>query len=122
MPNEFQTKSDQAWTQGKRCLEEGDSNSAANRVYYSVLQAVLGFAWAKGELPRGGDLSTHKRIFDVAAKYDNSASKSFRDTILRLAGFRVMADYRAEDVPAERLEGVLSDAQRVRGHFIQNCR
>lgn len=47
MANTFAEKSERTWNEGNDCLQRGLVNMAANRIYYSVLQAIKGFAVGK---------------------------------------------------------------------------
>jgi hypothetical protein len=47
MANLFAEKSEQTWKEGNDCLDRGLANMAANRIYYSVLQAIRGYAVGK---------------------------------------------------------------------------
>ena len=98
---------------GKSCLEQGQVNAAANRLYYSVFQAVLYFSRNKRpghEEVKGG---VHTRMARVVKTHGKTAAHSgaiFED----LLALRETADYDKESPEKSDIESLLNDAEKIR--------
>lgn len=110
-------KSDENWTVGQQCLEGGSVNAAANRLYYAVFQAVLGFAVSK----KGYVYKGHGGHFDMAqvvlgqGKYSKRSYYLFKE----LMGLRETADYEPETPNGKAIASALNDYDQIRQYFLK---
>ena len=124
MANPFEKKSAAFWADGMECAEAGYFNPAAHSLYYSVLQAVYGFAEAQDLLPKyradeeGNENSKHKVVRQIVNDYNRGAKGKFVRALNRLRIARVKADYNPEDVTGPDLVPCLDDAEKLRQFFI----
>jgi uncharacterized protein (UPF0332 family) len=118
MPNIFAEKSAQTWMEGEKCLAQGMANSAANRIYYSVFQAVKGFAIARQKMTMDTSDSVHRVVLQIVGE-NGGKGVYFRRQLNRLVGLRIVADYKIESVDAEKLKELLADADSIRKHYIR---
>jgi len=117
MPNIFSEKSTQTWDEGKDCLGRGLVNTAANRIYYSVFQAVKGFAIQRGMMTMESSVNVHRAVLQIV--WSDGKGAYFRRRLNALFGLRVIADYNAESVDQSELEELLDDADRIRKYYIR---
>jgi len=120
MANILSVKSEDTWTEGKRCLDAGMVNSAANRIYYSVFQAVKGYAIHRGSWT----METTDRVHTDALKFVEQSGKLgrfYRSKMNELFSLRVLADYYPDTVIKKDLEELLADADSIRRHHISRC-
>lgn len=110
-------KSDENWHVGNKCLENGDLNAAASRIYYSVFQAVLG--WARAKKGFSGEKGVHSAMSRLMkeGKRDNIYTRTFTE----LLGLRVTADYHPETPTVEAIEELLPIGQKIRDHHIKKA-
>ena len=118
MPNIFSEKSTQTWEEGKNCLSQGLVNSAANRFYYSVFQAVKGFAIQRQKMTMDTSDGVHRIVLQIVGE-NGGKGIHFRRRLQLLVGLRIVADYKAENVDAEKLKELLDDADCIRKHYIR---
>ncbi len=94
--------------------EDGRLNAAANRFYYSAFQAVKAYAIQKGKMRIDEDSGVHTKVKQIA-KDENG---KYRDIMEDAYGFRVTADYLAEDIQAYELNSKFqNDIQEIHDHF-----
>jgi uncharacterized protein (UPF0332 family) len=105
MPHPLYQKARRSWELGKRLREIRDFDNAANRLYYGLLQAIKAHLVETGDLEENEGDGVHGR---VKAKLKWADAK---DTFEDFKGFRVTADYYAEEVQ----EVDLSDELLARG-------
>ena len=67
MPNIFAEKSDQTWVEGSDCLNRGQINTAANRIYYAVFQAVKGFAIQTKQMSMEDNSNVHRQVLQIVS-------------------------------------------------------
>jgi uncharacterized protein (UPF0332 family) len=118
MPNIFSEKSDRTWEEGNQCLAQGHVNSAANRIYYSVFQAVKGAAIQRKKMTMDTSEDVHRLVLQIVGG-ESSKGMYFRRRLNQLVGLRIIADYKVEDVNAETLKELLSDANSIRRYYIR---
>jgi uncharacterized protein (UPF0332 family) len=118
MPNIFSDKSAATWAEGKECLERGHVNSAANRIYYAVFQAVKGFAIHRGTMTLDTSDNVHRKALEIVGG-EGGKGVYFRRKLNELLSLRMVADYKPEDVDRKELEELLKDADSIRKHHIQ---
>jgi uncharacterized protein (UPF0332 family) len=117
MPNIFSEKSAQTWEEGNDCLVRGLVNTAANRIYYSVFQAVKGFAIQRRIMTMESSENVHRAVLQIV--WADGKGAYFRRRLNELFGLRVIADYKAESVDKSELEELLDDADRIRKYYIR---
>jgi uncharacterized protein (UPF0332 family) len=118
MGNIFTQKSEETWKEGSECLAKGQANMAANRIYYSVFQAIKGFAMAT----RGWDIhdsdNVHVKALNVVCGPEGGKGKGFRDKLTELRSLRIVADYYPEPVDIDDLKALVKDADAIRKFHI----
>jgi uncharacterized protein (UPF0332 family) len=117
MPNIFSEKSAQTWEEGNDCLVRGLVNTAANRIYYSVFQAVKGFAIQRKIMTMESSENVHRAVLQIV--WADGKGAYFRRRLNELFGLRVIAHYKAESVDKSELEELLDDADRIRKYYIR---
>jgi len=115
MGNQFTAKSNESWESGMACLNDGRINSAANRLYYSVFQAIKGFAVSKGLWSMDDSEAVHAKAREVVS---SNVKNGFRRNFGELHGLRLQADYMPEGVDGEDLKALLGTADEIRRHHI----
>src|ERR1022692_4277996 len=118
MPNIFSEKSEETWRDGENCLDRGMINSAANRIYYSVFQAIKGFAIQRGNWTMNTSDNVHGEAMEIVGG-QGGRGLFFRRRLNELCGLRIIADYKAESVNKKDLEDLLDDADCIRKHYIR---
>lgn len=98
-------KSERALVAARRSLEQGDTETAADRVYYAVFYAAWGLLDAAG-VPRpkthNGLIAEFSRVYVKSQQIDPATAAA----LSRLQNLRLVADYTLEAIP-------LQDAQRA---------
>lgn len=118
MPNIFSEKSAQTWDEGKDCLYRGLVDTAANRIYYSVFQAIKGFAIQSGRWTTDTNDNVHRDALNIVAG-QGGKGLFFRRRLSELFGLRIIADYYPENVKQKELEDLLEDADCIRRYYIR---
>jgi hypothetical protein len=118
MPNVFADKSKNTWKEGTDCLSRGLVNSATNRIYYSVLQAVKGFAIQRQKMTMETSDGVHRLVLQVVGDGGGKGTY-FRRRLNLLMGLRIIADYNVEAVDPDRLKELLDDADKIRRYYIR---
>jgi uncharacterized protein (UPF0332 family) len=118
MPNIFSEKSTQTWDEGRDCLNRGFVNTAANRIYYSVFQAIKGFAIQRGMMTMETSDSVHRQTMEIVGQHGGRGT-FFRRRLNELLALRLTADYKAESVDRTDLEDLINDADCIRKHYIR---
>jgi len=121
MANTFTEKSNETWKEGLDCLASGSSNMAANRLYYSVFQAIKGFAIARKLWSPDEKSDVHKKALDVVCGHAGGKGHGSRQKLSELRGLREIADYWPENVDIEELKALITDADMIRKHHIKNA-
>lgn len=113
MPHPLFGKARQSWLDGKALLENGSTNSAANRLYYAVFQAAKAHFVEKGRVRDDEKAEIHGKIKSLL-------SGSFqKDTFEDLRGYRETGDYLPDPVRSEELEAILKDAEDLFTAYIK---
>lgn len=118
MPNVFSEKSAKTWADGKDCLSRGLVDTAANRIYYSVFQAVKGFAIQRGLWAMDTSDGVHGEALKIVGG-QGGKSTFYRRRLNELLSLRIIADYKLESVNQKELEELLEDADCIRKHHIR---
>jgi len=118
MPNVFSEKCTKTWDEGQRCLSQGMVNSATNRFYYAVFQSIKGFAIQRGTMTIDSSDNVHRIALQIVGE-GGGRGVYFRRRLNELAGLRVIADYKLEDVDLEKLKALLDDADNIRKYYIR---
>lgn len=118
MPNILATKSDQTWDEGTDCLYRGQVNTAANRIYYAVFQAVKGFAIQRGDMTIESREGVHRKALEIV-RGEGGRGNYYRRILNELFSLRVTADYMPESVEKKELEDLLTEADSIRKHYIR---
>lgn len=122
MANPFAEKSDRTWQEGHDCLTNGNVNSAASRLYHAVFQAVKGFAMVRLAMTEDSSDRVHATAIRIVGEHGKSGNGPYyRQRYNLLFAQRVKADYMREDVVAEDLQRLLTDADMIRKFFIGKC-
>ncbi len=108
-------KSDCTWAEANFLLENCKWNSAANRLYYAVFQAVYGYALRKELIDADCESSLHSQAGKVVRRH----TKRYVSVFTTLKQMRVRADYKTEDVDASEIsENLLRLANSLRQYYI----
>jgi uncharacterized protein (UPF0332 family) len=118
MPNVFSNKSKRTWDEGQSSLARGHTNSAANRIYYSVFQAVKGAAIQRNKMTMDTSEDVHRLVLQIVGG-ESSRGMYFRRRLNQLVGLRIIADYKVEDVNEQSLKDLLNDADSIRRYYIR---
>jgi uncharacterized protein (UPF0332 family) len=119
MPNQLAAKSESVWAAGKRHLELGDGNSAANRLYYGLFLAVKGYAVFKGKMAMTETQKVHAAALDVVCPKGAKTRKTlYRSHMQELSALRVTADYLVEDVELEDLRELVTKVEGMRNDYL----
>lgn len=121
MANIFAEKSEQTWKDGNDCLDRGLANVAANRIYYSVLQAIKGFAVGKRLWHINESDNVHVKAMNIICGAAGGKGHGFRRKFGELRGLRITADYFPEDADLEQLKALVADADAIRRHHIEKA-
>lgn len=115
----MQAKSEENWMVGNRCLAEGSFNAAANRLYYSVFQAVLMFAVAKrGYVYEGSGVhSAMTHIVQSQGQARLHYGAVFRD----LLTLRYTADYDSDSPSGDEIKTLLADSEAIRKYYLKKA-
>lgn len=125
-PAIFTAKSDANWALGLACLRKDEVDSAANRLYYALFQAVKCYGLRKGlweeHAPEGEvggkKRSVHIQAQELAGKVSPAQGKFYRAQYTLLKGHRVKADYLPAHVARTDLEHLLIEADKMRKFFL----
>jgi len=93
-------------------------NSATNRFYYAVFQSIKGFAIQRGTMTIDSSDNVHRIALQIVGE-GGGRGAYFRRRLNELAGLRVIADYKLEDVDLEKLKALLDDADNIRKYYIR---
>ena len=108
-------KAQRALAAATRAAQAGDTETAADRVYYSVYYAALldssGSPWPK---THRGLIAEFSRLFVKDGPLDTASGA----VLSRLENLRLVADYTLEPVPATDVQRALTEAAR----FIETAR
>ena len=103
--NTLLEKADRALAAARHALEQGDTETAADRAYYVVFYAAWGLLEAEG-LPRpkthNGLIAEFSRLFVKSHRIEPSVGA----VLARLQNLRLVADYTLTSIPE-------TDAQRA---------
>jgi uncharacterized protein (UPF0332 family) len=117
MPHPLYQKARRSWELGKRLRESRDFDSAANRLYYGLLQAIKAHLVETGHLDEDQGDGVHGRI---KAKLRWADAK---DTFEDFQGFRVTADYYAEEVQGEDLsDELMARGEKLLGEYLERAK
>ena len=106
-------KSDENWELSERLRKSGSYNAAANRLYYSVFQAVKAYAVKSGKMKPDEDVSVH-RTANRIVKGDNENHRAFGDAM----EMRERGDYQDDSVyESEFSQKFLCEADSLRQHY-----
>jgi len=109
----MEQKSEENWVVGNYCLAHGQLNAAANRLYYAVFQAVLGYAIAKKDYKYEGQ-GAHAAMSRMMRRY--------RDQFNELMDLRITADYEKEPPDETELRDLLEVANRIRLYHLNEAK
>ena len=102
-------KSSQNLEVGKECLNKGQYDAAASRIYYAVFQAVLNWVRLKRGFVEQKDVhAAITRLMKVG-----TSSHLYHESFNNLRILRVKADYDPEPVEREELEDLLPMCERI---------
>ena len=118
MANAFAHKSEKTWQEGSECLAREHFNSAANRLYYSVFQAVKGFAIKTGKMSEDASDGVHRLALKLVGS-QGAQRHYYQGQLNKLYSLRLIADYKPESVDAQRLKDLVKDADSIRKYFIR---
>lgn len=113
----MRAKSEENWRVGTQCLDAGSVNAAANRLYYAVFQAVLGFASAKqGYVYKG--YGAHKDMARVV-RSQGKGRYHYADAFESLMGLRITADYEPDPPALDEIRSLLTDSKAIREYYLR---
>ena len=114
----MQTKSDENWRVGQRCLSEGDVNAAASRLYYGVLQSVL--AWARAKKGYNDIHGTHSAMFRYVSSEGHNR-RVFGPALSAMCALRETADYTHQPPNLEKLHKLLPTCEQIREYYLKKA-
>ena len=109
-------KSNENWAVGTACVETGDVNVAASRLYYSVFQAVLGWARSRRGYQHDPRDSVHRDMLRMVEQ-EPETNRKFGRVFRRLRGLRQVADYDPEPADKRQLVEAMDVAEVMRRHY-----
>ena len=115
----MQAKSDENWSVGNQCLNDGNYNVAASRLYYAVFQAVLHYARTKSKFEYKGQ-ACHNEMTQIVKNHGRQRLyyvEIFKD----LMNLRVIADYELETPDSTELKDLLVDSDKIRSFFFNEA-
>ena len=115
----MQAKSEENWMVGNRCLAEGSVNAAANRLYYSVFQAVLVFATAKQGYVYKGYGAHADMAFIVRSQ--GKARQYYGEVFEGLMTLRITADYEPDPPRGNEIKALLKDSEAIRQYYLNKA-
>lgn len=106
-------KSDENWLLSEQLRSDGKLNAAANRLYYSIFQAIKAYAVKSGKMENGDKVSVH-RTANRIVKDEKKDYRTFGDAM----DMRERGDYEDDSVsPSEFSQKFLHDADTLRLHY-----
>jgi len=112
-------KSDENWDVGTRCLQSGQTNAAASRLYYAVCQAVYEFANKKEGYTYQG-YGFHTRMASTVRNHGKQ-SRYYWERFGDLMDLRTKADYDRDSPTDEEVSDILTDANAIRTFFFKEA-
>lgn len=109
-------KSDENWRVGNRCLQEGDLNVAASRIYYATLQAVL--KWARTKKGYDKRVGAHKDMC-LYVEAEGRQSTYFGRKFREMRTLRETADYQPDPPDVESLNELLPECTKIREYYFR---
>lgn len=104
-------KSQENWEVGERCLLNGELNAAANRLYYAVFQAVLGWArFANKSFDEKNCI--HSAMYRFVAN-EGKSKVVYGKNLIKLRTLRETADYAPESPHRHKIEEVLNTSKEM---------
>jgi len=113
----MRNKSDENWRVVSLCLQNGTLNAAANRLYYAVFQAVLGYAKAKQGYIYDPNVSAHSKMWQYVAA--DKGGYSYRRVFTKLMVLRKTADYEPETPTEKNIKSLMGDSGSMRQYFLK---
>ncbi len=115
--NQFREKSKDVWNEGEMLLSQNCANGSANRLYYSVFQAIFGFGLKENKLNLG-QREKHGAALNLV-KHSGPQSGYHACIFKKLRSLREMADYKIEAVDIAELTDLLPKAKETRDFFLK---
>ena len=110
-------KSDSTWSDGCAILGQNLCNSAANRFYYAVFQAIYAFARDRNLIAQDDKIGLHGQARRLVASHGKQAAR-YKIVFDRLLELRTRADYTPENIDITELdENLINDANNLRQYF-----
>lgn len=117
MPNKFAPKSDQNWALAKELHQLGHLDAAANRYYYSVFQAVKGYAVGISRMSEAEHDGVHSKILRIVQDHSSYNGAFYRRRLNALLTERINGDYYSYSVDPADLGPLLADVESTRNFF-----
>jgi len=111
-------KSEENWRVGTQCLDDGDLNVAASRIYYATFQAVLAWASAKKEYIYNPRESAHSKMYRYV-RSEGKARALYGRVLADMQGLRETADYQPDPPDKEQLKELLPDCKRIQDYYLK---
>lgn len=104
-------KAERTLLAAQRALDQGDSETSADRAYYSVFYAAWGLLEAEG-VPRpkthNGLIAELSRVYVKSGRMDATMGA----VLSRLQNLRLVADYTLEPIPLENARRAVAEAEQ----------
>lgn len=107
-------KSDENWRVGNKCLEDGDLNVAASRIYYATFQSVLD--WARKTKGYTKEVGAHQDMCQYV-KAEGKQGSYFGRKFREMRTLRETADYQTDPPDKDDLENLLTDCTKIRNYY-----
>ena len=106
-------KSDENWELADQLRNDGNYDAAANRLYYSLFQAVKAYAIKFGKMNEDDSVSVHSAAKRIVRE-DNEDHRLFGDAM----EMRERSDYQSSHVAASELPiDFVHKAELLRSHY-----
>ena len=106
-------KSDENWKLADQLRNDGNCDAAANRLYYSLFQAVKAYAIKVGKMNEGDMVSVHSAAKRIVRE-DNEDHRLFGDAM----EMRERGDYQSDHVVASEFPlDFVHKAELLRFHY-----
>lgn len=112
----MRNKVEENWKVGTSCLDEGDLNVAASRIYFATFQAVLIFFRSKPsfkEPSAGVHSAVLRELRDMGGR-----NIPVRNNLRDLKELRETADYAPETPEKEEILALLEIAEKIKDDYL----
>ena len=110
-------KSNENWSVGRYCLDNGHVNAAASRLYYAVFNAVLVWARAKKGYEGTGS-SVHGDMYRLL-RVEGKARFRYAPLLRDMRELREVADYQPDSPDVNDLQSMMKVCGEMREYYLK---